>query len=112
MHQEKRVHPRVAVSLMARCQIGSTFSRDAVADLSRGGLYLRTRKPAREGTAVRVALALPHESGPKFCTLVGSVARVERDPRGKLLGIGVTFDPTQTPLRDHSTLLGYIAATH
>lgn len=98
----------MAVALTAHCRIGNRFIRDAVADLSQGGLYLKTKEPAREGTPVRVAIALPHEDGPKFCTLVGNVARIDRDPRGRLLGLGVSFDDTQTALHDRSTLSSFI----
>jgi uncharacterized protein (TIGR02266 family) len=108
---EKREHPRVPVTLTAHCRIGNRFIRDAVADLSEGGLYLRTKEPAREGTPVRVALALPHHEGPRFCTLVGSVARLDRDARGRLVGLGVSFDADQTALYDRSTLSGYIGAS-
>ncbi len=99
----------MAVALTAHCRIGNRFIRDSVADLSRGGLYLRTREPAREGTPVRVAIALPYDDGPKFCTLVGCVARVDRDPRGRLLGLGVSFDDAQTALHDRTTLSAFIA---
>ncbi|MBL8957675.1 MAG: PilZ domain-containing protein [Myxococcaceae bacterium] len=109
LRPEKRSHPRLAVALTAHCRIGNRFIRDAVADLSEGGLYLRTKEPAREGTPVRVALALPHDDGPKFCTLVGNVARIDRDPRGRLLGLGVSFDDSQTALHDRSTLHAFIA---
>ena len=108
LRPEKRSHPRLAVALTAHCRIGNRFIRDAVADLSEGGLYLRTKEPAREGTPVRVAIALPHDDGPKFCTLVGNVARIDRDPRGRLLGLGVSFDDTQTALHDRSTLHRFI----
>ena len=106
---EKRSHPRFAVALTAHCRIGNRFIRDAIADLSQGGLYLKTREPAREGTPVRVAIALPHETGPKFCTLVGCVARIDRDARGRLVGLGVSFDATQTALHDRTTLSAFIA---
>ncbi len=56
---EKRGFPRIPVTLTAHCRIGNRYVKDAVADLSEGGLYLKTREPAREGTPVRVALALP-----------------------------------------------------
>ena len=91
------------MTLTAHCRIGNRFIRDAVGDLSQGGLYLKTKEPAREGAPVRVAIALPHADGPKFCTLVGCVARVDRDTRGRLLGLGVSFDTTQTALYDKST---------
>jgi hypothetical protein len=106
---EKRVFPRVPVSLIAHCRIGNRFCKEAVCDLSKGGLYLRTRELARQGTEVRVALALPHDSGPKYCTLIGRVAREDRDTLGKLKGLGVCIDPAQTPLHDRTVLQGYIA---
>jgi hypothetical protein len=88
---EKRGSPRIPVTLTAHCRIGNRYVKDAVADLSEGGLYLKTREPAREGTPVRVALALPFIDGPRYCTLVGLVARVDRDARGFLKGLGVSF---------------------
>ena len=105
---EKRVFTRVPVVLTAHCRIGNRFIRDAVADLSEGGLYLKTREPAREGTAVRVALALPHREGPKFCTLVGNVARVDRDNRGILKGLGVCFANAEIGTTDFNVLQSYI----
>ncbi len=107
--QEKRVFVRVPVVLTAHCRIGNRFIRDAVADLSEGGLYLKTREPAREGTQVRVALALPHQEGPRFCTLVGNVARVDRDQRGVLKGLGVSFAPEEIGATDFTTLQTFIS---
>ncbi len=89
--QDKRLAPRVAVSLAAHCRIGNRYVRDFIRDLSIGGLYLKTREPAREGTPIRVAVALPFQDGAKFCTLVGNIARVDRDQRGILQGFGVKF---------------------
>ena len=106
---EKRVFRRFPVELTAHCRLGNRYVRDAVADLSEGGLYLRTREPAREGTPVRVALALPHQEGPHFCTLVGNVARVDRDARGHVKGMGVSFDEATLAARDRTTLAQYLA---
>lgn len=109
--QEKRVFVRVPVVLTAHCRIGNRFVRDAVADLSEGGLYLKTHEPAREGTPVRVALALPHREGPRFCTLVGNVARVDRDGRGMSKGLGVSFSSDEIGSSDYNTLQGFISGT-
>lgn len=108
---EKRVFPRISVSLTAHCRIGNRYVRDAVADLSEGGLYLKTREPAREGTPVRVAIALPFVDGPRFCTLVGSVARVDRDARGLPRGVGVTFHGADMAQADRSSLSGFLTTT-
>jgi hypothetical protein len=104
---EKRGSPRIPVTLTAHCRIGNRYVKDAVADLSEGGLYLRTREPAREGTPVRVALALPFVDGPRYCTLVGLVARVDRDARGFLKGLGVSFDGS-LPSGDREALHGFL----
>jgi hypothetical protein len=106
---EKRGFPRVAVSLTAHCRIGNRFTRESVVDLSNGGLYLRTRELAKKGTPVRVALALPYDSGPRFCTLVGAVARDDRDAFGKVLGVGVCARSRQTPLHDRTLLSTFVA---
>ncbi len=106
---EKRAARRVAVNLTAHCRIGTRFMKEPVGDLSRGGLYLRTREPVSEGLPVRVALALPHDDGPRFCTLVGNVARLVRDERGRPLGIGVSFSSEQIAAPDLETLDGYLS---
>lgn len=100
---EKRDSRRVSVTLTAHCRLGNRHVRDAICDVSRGGLYLKTREPVREGTEVRVAMALPWAEGHRFCTLVGNVARVDRDSRGILRGWGVRIAP-QTDSNDRQTL--------
>lgn len=107
---EKRVFQRTPVTLTAHCRIGNRFVRDAVADLSEGGLYLKTKEPAQCGASVRVALALPDKEGPKFCTLVGNVARVEYDGRGALKGLGVSFAEEQMTAFDLHVLKSYLSA--
>ena len=67
------------------------------------------RELAAEGTPVRVALALPYLDGPRFCTLVGSIARVERDTRGAARGLGVRFSERDTTATDRATLSTFIA---
>lgn len=101
---EKRVFPRVPVTLTAHCRLGNRFLREAVGNLSVGGLYLKTRERAREGTPIRVALALPYADGPRFCTLAGSVVRVVRDERGGTAGLGVRFLDAEISLQDRQTL--------
>lgn len=106
---DKRRTPRVSVSLTAHCRIGNRFIRDPVADLSVGGLYLRTHEPARAGTPVRAALALPSQEGPRYLTLVGSVARVDTDARGHAQGLGVAFAQEQMAAQDREALGAFIA---
>ncbi len=105
---DKRTSPRVAVSLTAHCRIGTRYVRDFISDLSVSGLYLKTREPAREGTPIRVAVALPFEDGARFCTLVGSIARVDRDNRGILRGLGVTFDSAEIASDDKEAVSAFV----
>lgn len=100
---EKRTSPRVPVAFTAHCRLGTRHVRDSVCDVSRDGLYLKTREPVREGTEVRVAMALPTGEGHRFCTLVGSVARVDRDSLGILRGWGVRIAP-ETDFTDRQAL--------
>src|SRR5688572_28491702 len=105
---DKREHLRIPVTLTAHCRLGNRFIREAVGNLSLGGLYLRTKERAREGTAVRVALALPYADGPRFCTLAGTVVRAARDDRGAPAGLGVSFDSTSIAAIDRLTLQRFI----
>src|SRR5689334_20652297 len=107
-YSEKRHCRRVPVSLTAHCRIGQRYVKDAIADLSPSGLYLRTREPAREGTPVRVAFSVPADDGTHFCTLVGNVARVDRDGHGLLLGLGVRVSD-ETGEQDLETLLRFLS---
>jgi uncharacterized protein (TIGR02266 family) len=106
---EKRKSLRVPVTLTAHCRIGNRFLREPVGNLSTTGLYLRTRERVKEGTPVRVALALPHEDGPRFCTLVGSVARIDKDSSGTHRGVGVCFTTEQISFVDRSHLEAFVS---
>src|SRR4051812_24334495 len=101
---EKREFTRIPVTLTAHCRIGNRFLREAVGNLSVGGLYLRTPERAKEGTPVQVALALPYGDGPRFCTLAGTVVRVDRDAKGSPSGLGVSFNESQIGPLDRLTL--------
>ncbi|MGQ0505306.1 MAG: PilZ domain-containing protein, partial [Myxococcaceae bacterium] len=73
------------------------------------GLYLRTRELTREGTQVRVALALPYLDGPRYCTLVGRIARVDRDGHGSTRGVGVRFLSEEMGAVDRATLNTFLS---
>ena len=106
--KEKRSAPRISVKLTGHCQIGKKYVRDAIVDLSEGGFYLHTRETAKEGAPVRVAIALPYLEGPRFCTLVGNVARVDKNSKGVTTGLGISLSSEQIALLDKRTLAGFI----
>src|SRR5437879_5118828 len=89
---DKRKDPRLPVNLAAHCRLGDRYVRETLQDISLSGLFLRTDETARAGTQVRIALALPYVDGPRFCTLVGNVVRIDRDDAGGIRGIGIAFD--------------------
>lgn len=99
---DRRKSRRVPTSLHAHCQIGTRYVREALGDLSVTGFFLRTREPVREGSPVRAAVALPQADGPRFLTLVGSVARVTRE------GLGVIFSRRETSATDLTALERFI----
>jgi len=105
----KRAYLRIPVTLTAHCRLGNRFLREAVVNLSQGGLFLKTRERAPEGTPVRVALALPYGDGPRFCTLAGTVVRVARDAKGLSVGLGVSFAEDQVSTLDRLTLQHFVA---
>lgn len=107
-HGEKRASPRTSVQLTAHCRLGNRYVREAVGDLSLGGLFLRTRELVKEGTAVRVAVALPLSEGPRICTLVGRVVNVHKDARGVRLGVGVVFESGEIGSLDQLALTRFL----
>ncbi len=108
MPSEQRREIRLPVALTAHCQLGSRYIRDSLSDLSEHGLFLRTQEPAQEGTAVRVALALPHTEGMRFCTLSGVVVRVQRNAAGEREGLAIRFDDG-TAAFDRDMLRGFLS---
>lgn len=82
-----RLHHEIPVAYRS---VGS-FLTDWATNLSRGGMFINTRKPLAVGTDVKILLQLP---GLKFpYELAGRVTRViEHDDPGNLVpGMGVEF---------------------
>ncbi|MBS2027043.1 MAG: PilZ domain-containing protein [Deltaproteobacteria bacterium] len=100
---ERRADQRLPLSLTAHCQVGTDYSRSDVVDVSRSGIGLRTDTPWPPGTSLRVAMALPHHEGPKFCTLTGTVVRARPG------GVGVRLDDSKASRSDRDVLAGFLA---
>jgi hypothetical protein len=66
------------------------------------GLGLATPQAWPRGTPVRVALALPHSDGPRFCTLSGQVVRSNPGHVGMMLDQGISRT-------DRDVLNGFLA---
>ena len=106
--EEKRRAPRVAVMLPAHCRVGQRHQREMLSALSLGGFFLKTQDRVAPGTVVRAALALPLLDGLRFCTLVGSVVRVEEGTDGSVQGLGVALQPDLDRC-DRDLLTGFIS---
>jgi type IV pilus assembly protein PilZ len=82
-----RLHHEIPVAYRS---VGS-FLTDWATNISRGGIFINTRKPLAVGTDVKILLQLP---GAKFpCELEGRVTRVtEFDNHANMVpGMGVEF---------------------
>lgn len=99
------------MSLTAHARIGNRFVKEPLGDISAGGLYLKTKELAKEGSEVTIALSLPLKGETRICTLVGSVVRVDRDARGKLCGLGVSLVKDRLGKADLDTLAGFLASS-
>jgi uncharacterized protein (TIGR02266 family) len=82
-----RLHHEIPVAYRS---VGS-FLTDWATNISRGGLFINTRKPLPVGTAVKILVQLPGASFP--CQLGGRVTRItEYDNRANMVpGMGVEF---------------------
>jgi len=102
-YSERRAEQRLPLSLAAHCQVGTDYTRGHLVDVSRRGIGLRTEQPWPAGTDVRVAVALPHHEGPKFCTLAGRVVRARPG------GVGLRLDEAKSSRTDREVLSGFLA---
>ncbi len=82
---ERRVDPRVSVSLLVQHQVtsGEAFDIDYATDLSRGGLFIATRKAFAPDSTLHVQFAPRRDS-----QLVSAFCRVTHV---NSLGIGAEF---------------------
>lgn len=89
---DRRKHPRHPISIRVRAHVGDGAATLLTADLSSGGMFLRTDDPPPPG--VRLQLELSDEAGNRLrvtAKVVRSVGPGTRDPRGP--GAGVQLDP-------------------
>jgi len=88
-----RLHHEIPVAYRS---VGS-FLTDWATNISRGGLFINTRKPLPVGTAVKILVQLPGASFPFH--LDGRVTRItEYDNRANMVpGMGVEFTDVDEP---------------
>jgi uncharacterized protein (TIGR02266 family) len=89
--ENKRRAARLHNAIPVAYKSVGTFLSDWATNISRGGLFINSRKPLPVGTPVTILIQLP---GARFpCELAGRVTRViEFDNRSNLVpGMGIEF---------------------
>ncbi len=87
--------PRRAASLQHELLVAyrtvDGFITDSAVNISRGGIFINTRKPLPVGTTVRLIISLPDTAFP--FDLSGRVARVNEfdNPANQVPGMGIEF---------------------
>jgi type IV pilus assembly protein PilZ len=90
---ERRVHARIKRRLRLRFLASNSFGTTDARDISRGGVFLQTRRPPPWGSLIEISLIQPGTG--ETLTLPGRVVRVvHTDPRktGIVPGVGVAFE--------------------
>lgn len=87
----ERQSARLQHELLVAYRTVDGFITDWAVNISRGGLFINTRKPLAVGTTVRLIISLPDAAFP--FDLTGRVARVhELEPGGaQVPGMGIEF---------------------
>jgi Tfp pilus assembly protein PilZ len=95
----RRTAPRFPLDLQAtlRCPNWQTAERIATANVSRGGMFLRTERPPAIGAKIQVTLELPDGRLVEVQSVVRHiVAPEEAKRRGRAPGVGVQTLPEYT----------------
>ncbi len=94
--RSRRLHHELAVAYRT---VGG-FLSDWATDISRGGLFINTRKPLPVGTVVKLIIQIPGAASP--FDMVGRVARVAegQDAGGPPPGMGIEFTDIDRTKRD------------
>lgn len=97
---ERRSAVRVSVCLPALYRSGAMTVRGWVADLSRGGLFMRSHFLDRLGAEVEVGV----EIGDEMVKTAGLVTRLNHEPLDR--GMGISF--RQLSRREHRKLANFL----
>lgn len=87
---EKRKQPRAVAELRVEYRTVGSFISDYVTNISRGGVFVRTDRPLRIGTRVRLVFSLPGMPFP--FDLSGVVRWVQTLAGDAEPGMGIAFD--------------------
>ncbi len=88
---ERRVHPRIPIELKVEYKKLNTFFADYTKNISKGGTFIRTRKPLDVGTEFLFRLSVPSLVEP--LSVRGQVMWVVREGEPPPAGIEPGHDP-------------------
>lgn len=82
---------RLQHELLVAYRTVDNFITDWAVNISRGGIFINTRKPLAVGTTVRLMISLPDQAFPFY--LNGRVMRVNEfdNPSNQVPGMGIEF---------------------
>ena len=86
---DRRGEPRITIDLDVDYHEGGRSSFSFAADLSAGGIFVRSNAPERPGTLLSIEILLP--GGPEPIRARGEVVWFDKDPEGKGGGMGIRF---------------------
>lgn len=96
MDHERRKHPRLRFELAVDVRSGHSLFSARTADISEGGVFIRTRSRIRIGSEIHLGLRLDHE----HVSIIGVVSWVFSGDDGQVQGVGVAFRSMSPFARD------------
>ncbi|MBL9038027.1 MAG: TIGR02266 family protein [Archangium sp.] len=89
-HDDRRQHPRVPLSILVQYRFNTfeDFLAEYSANLSVGGVYIRTERPKAEGSIIYLQFSL--KDGARLIEGMGKVVRVN-PPGSHTPGMGIEF---------------------
>ncbi len=96
--RERRVHPRLPLNMLVQCRLHDMeeFMREFAANVSAGGMFIRTTTPHAVGSMIYLQFSL--EGGEKLIEGLGKVVHVN-PPEHPSPGMGIEFVSLDAPSR-------------
>jgi len=91
--KDRRTHKRKPVVMQVKYRSLDTFFYDYALNISRGGIFIKTREPLEKGSKVEIEFDLPADT--RTIRSTGQVVRVVRsdDDSTEPPGMGIMFEP-------------------
>ena len=107
-HADRRIHPRIDVSIEIFYDFGMETYTDFTVNLSPGGLYVKTNRPLDTGSIITAKFALPGFDH-SFSILGKVVRKKSYENEEGPPGMGIQFLDQSSD--DETVLLQYVASS-